>query len=157
MSGLQEVSRIKQRLDATFDRVGTINPESLELQSDFAKYLCILVSGYIERAIVEIVQEHARRNGSTTLQKFVEANTNKITNLNPQKIADFLGNFSKEWGHEIKEFLSGDQRAAIGAIVSNRHQIAHGRESEITYNQVRYYYQKSQNLIDRVQKLCLEG
>lgn len=157
MSGLQEVSSMKQRLDDTFKRIETIGSGTLELKSDFAKYLCVLVSGYIERAIVEIVQEHARRNGSPTLQKFVGASTDKITNLNPQKIADFLRSFSKEWGHEIDEFLSGDQRAAIGAIVSNRHQIAHGRESEITYSQVHDYYQKSQNLIDRVQKLCLGG
>ena len=85
MSGLQEVSSMRQRLDATFERVGTIDSNTLELQSDFAKYLCVLVSGYIERAIVEIVQEHARRNGSLTLQKFVEARTRRSTNLDPKK------------------------------------------------------------------------
>lgn len=146
---------MRQRLDATFDRVGTIDPKAPELQSDFAKYLCVLVSGYIERAIVEIVQEHARRNGSPTLQKFLEANTNKIANLNPQRIIDFLGSFSKELRREIEKFLSEDQREAINTIVSNRHLIAHGRESGISYSEVRNHYEKSQNLIVRVQEICL--
>ena len=148
---------MKQRLDATFERIETIDSSALELKSDFAKYLCILVSGYIERAIAEIVQEHARLNGSPTLQKFVEARTNRTVSANPQKIIDLLGSFNKEWRHKIEEFLSGDQGAAVGTIVSNRHQIAHGRESQITYSEVRNYYKKSQNLIVRVQELCLGG
>ncbi len=145
MNGIQEVSRMKQRLDATFECIETIDSSALELKSDFAKYLCVLVSGYIERAIAEIVQEHARRNGSSTLQKFVEARTSKTQSAHPQRIIELLGSFRKEWGHEIKQSLSEDQWAAIHSMVRNRHQIVHGRD----------YYEKSHNLIIRVQELCL--
>lgn len=41
MNGLREVRRMKQRLDSTFERIGTIDPGSLELQKDFARYLCV--------------------------------------------------------------------------------------------------------------------
>ena len=45
MMGRVEVSEMKQRLDATFDRARGVAPDS-ELQADLAKYLCVLVSGY---------------------------------------------------------------------------------------------------------------
>jgi hypothetical protein len=60
MNGRAEVWRLKQRLDATFERAGRVGSD-LELQSDFARYLCVLVSGYMEKAVVELVLEHSRR------------------------------------------------------------------------------------------------
>ena len=79
MTGRAEVTRLKQRLDATFQRVADIGSD-LELQSDFAKYLCVLVSGYLESVVAELVLEHARRSGSPSLQRFVERNTRRFTN-----------------------------------------------------------------------------
>ncbi len=48
-----------------------MSPDNLELWADYARYLCILVSGYIETSISYIIREHARRNGSLTLQKYI--------------------------------------------------------------------------------------
>ena len=62
---------MKQRLDATFNRANVVGPE-LKLQADFARYLCVLVSGYIEKAVVAFVLEHARQRGGPTLQRFIE-------------------------------------------------------------------------------------
>jgi hypothetical protein len=73
MNGRAEVVRLKKRLDATFQRIKDLDTSpDLEVRSDFARYLCVLVSGYLEKAVVELVQEHARTNGSPTLQRFVE-------------------------------------------------------------------------------------
>jgi hypothetical protein len=60
MNGRAEVERLRQHLDATFKRIGSVDSD-LELLSDFARYLCVLVSGYIERAVAELLLEHARR------------------------------------------------------------------------------------------------
>lgn len=117
---------MEQRLDATFARIKKFDSGNLELQSDFAKYLCVLVSGYIETAMGLIIQEHARQNGSLSLQRYVGARMNKFTNANPQKIIDLLGSFKDGWRHDIEEFLDRDRRAAINSIITNRHRIAHG-------------------------------
>lgn len=156
MNGLQEVSRMKQRLDDTFERINTIDPGSLELQKDFARYLCVLVSGYIERAIAQIVQEHARKNGSSTLHKFVAAKTSRFTSANPEKIMALLGSFNKDWHREIKEYLDEGSGDAINSVVTNRHKIAHGHDSQITFSQIRDHYTKAKGLVNRVEELCLE-
>lgn len=56
MNGRAEVWRLRQRLDATFKRVN-LAPADAELQSDFSRYLCVLVSGYVETAVTELILE----------------------------------------------------------------------------------------------------
>ncbi len=156
MSDFQDVSRMKRRLDATFERISSFDSDSSELQEDFARYLCVLVSGYIERSIVQIVQEHARREGAPTLQRFVERKTSRYTSANPERIKELLGSFSQDWRRKIETIMVDEIRDAITSIIKNRHLIAHGRSSDITLGQVRAYYQNAQVLIDGIQELCLE-
>ena len=154
MSGLVEVARLKQRLDDTFDRIGGIDSDP-ELQSDFAKYLCVLVSGYIERAVVHIVQEHARREGGPTLQRFVEEYTKRGMNPNTGKIKDLLGRFNKQWTLAIKQNIVDEQETAVNSIVSQCNRIAHGDASDITYRRIRMYYEQALLVVDQVHKICL--
>ncbi len=151
-----EAWRLKQRLDATFERIRSEDIESIELQADFAKYLCVLISGYLERSIIEIVQEHARQNGSLTLARFVEAKTKRFTNARPQKIKELLDSFDQEWGREIEGFLNAGMGESVSTIISNRHQIAHGFSSDITISQVQNHYKDIQKIVDKVQRICID-
>ena len=156
MMGRAEVSRLKQQLDATFKRVKSVSQEP-ELQSDFARYLCVLVSGYIERAMVELVLEHARENGAPTIQHFVEQRTKRFANPNTVRIQELLGDFDPSWQEKLWEFFDEEQKSAINSIVNQRNAIVHGGSPGITYNRIREYYQQAQRVIDRVEELCVRG
>ena len=154
MTGRAEVSRLKQQLDATFKRVKSAGQEP-ELQSDFARYLCVLVSGYIERAIVALVLEHAREKGAPTLQRFVEQRTKRFANANASRIKELLGDFDPDWRLELENILVDERKSAIDSIVSQRNAIVHGGSSGITYYSISEYYQQAQRVIDRVAELCV--
>ena len=156
MTGRAEVARLKQRLDATFERVKGVGLDS-ELQSDFAKYLCVLVSGYIEKAVVELVLEHARNKGAPTLQRFVEQRTKRIKNPKASGVQELLGNFDQRWQQELGRFLVDEKKDAVDSVVSLRNTIAHGGSVGLTYSQVREYYLHVQIVIDRVAELCVPG
>lgn len=145
---------MKQRLDATFDRVQGVNYES-ELQSDFAKYLCILVSNYIERAVVELVLEHARRQDAPTLLRFVESRTRRFANANSARIQDLLGSFDPTWRQRLESILVDDRKAAVDSVVSLRNAIAHGQPVGVTYFRIKEYYQRVQDVIDQVADVCV--
>ncbi len=154
----QQLTTMKQRLDAAFERIDTISSDNLELRADYARYLCVLVSGYIETSISYIIREHASRNGSLTLQKYIGKRMEKFTNANPQKIIDLLGSFNDEWQMEItKYFHNDDRKTAINTIISNRHRIAHGQSSHITIHEIRSYYEEAQKVVAKTQTLCLNG
>jgi hypothetical protein len=85
MTGKAAVVSDQQRLDAIFARAQGLQSDP-ELLSDFAKYLCILVSGFLEKSLAELVLEHSRQTGGPTLQRYVESNTKRFTNANAEKI-----------------------------------------------------------------------
>ena len=155
MTGRAEVYRLKRQLDATFKRAKSVGQDP-ELQADFARYLCVLVSGYIEKAVVALVLEHARQKGAPTLQRFVEQQT-KTTFANPKvsRVQDLLGSFDQDWQQDLKDSLDDEQRDAVNSIVAQRNTIAHGGSVGLTYNRISKYYQQAQHVIDRVAELCV--
>ena len=156
MTGQAEIHQLKQRLDATFDRVKGVGQDA-ELQSDFAKYLCVLVSGYIERSLIALILEHARGKGAPTLQRFVEQRTKRFANANASRIQELLGDFDPDWRLELENILVDERKSAIDSIVDLRNTIAHGNPAGLTYSRICDYYQQAQHVIDQVAKLCVPG
>ena len=153
MTGRAEVSRLRQQLDATFERVKGVDFDS-ELQADYAKYLCILVSGYIERAVIELVLEHTRLCAPTLL-RFVEQRTRRLPNMNSYHIQELLGSFDLEWREKIDDILVDEWKDAVDSIVNLRNNIAHGRSIGATYHTVSGYYQRVKHVIDEVANICV--
>ena len=145
---------MKQRLDATFNRANVVGPD-LKLRADFARYLCVLVSGYIEKAVVAFVLEHARQRGGPTLQRFVELRTKRFTNAKASRVQELLGSFDPNWRQELEDFLVEERKVAVDSIVSLRNVIAHGGSVGLTYSRIREYYEHAQRVVDRVGDLCV--
>lgn len=153
MNGRAEVSRLKQRLDATFKRVANIGGD-LELQSDFARYLCVLVSGYLETAVTELVLEHARRAGGPSLQRFVDLRTRRFANANAQRLQDLLGSFDSDWRVALETLLVDEFKDAVDSIVDLKNTIAHGGSVGVTYQRVSDYYARVQRVVEQIADLC---
>jgi RiboL-PSP-HEPN len=155
MTGRSEVSRLKTRLDATFERGKLLGAQAdLETQADFARYLCILVSGYLEKAVAELVLEHSRRHGGPSLQRFVENNTRRFTNANSQKLKDLLGRFNADWRSRLDVVLVDEFKDAVDSVVGLRHVIAHGGSAGVTYSRVMDYYSLIQLVVEEIADLC---
>ncbi len=153
MTGRAEVRRRKQRLDAIFKRVAGVGTD-LELQSDFARYLCILVSGYLENAASELVLEHARKTGSPSLQRFVDQRTKKFTNAKSQKLVNLMGDFDVDWRNSVEAFVVDDLKDAVDSVVALRNRIAHGESVGVTYQTIVKYYERVQKVVEHMTDLC---
>jgi hypothetical protein len=153
MTGRAEVRRQKQRLDAIFKRVAGVGKD-LELQSDFARYLCILVSGYLEKAASELVLEHARKTGSPSLQRFVDQRTRKFTNAKAQKLFNLMGDFDADWRNSLEAFVVDDLKDAVDSVVALRNKIAHGESVGVTYQTIVKYYARIQKVVEHMTDLC---
>ncbi|NOT32993.1 MAG: hypothetical protein HOP12_02360 [Candidatus Eisenbacteria bacterium] len=157
MTGRAEVQRLQQRLDGTFARAsGLIGVAGeLELLSDHARYLCVLVSGFFEQAVIELVLEHARRNAGKTIQRYVEARTRRLTNLNTQRLLDVVADFDPDWRRDLAAYVVDEKKAALDSIVALRNTISHGRPTSVTLNTVKKYYAQIKDVVGRVADLCV--
>ena len=154
MTGKPEVDRLRQQLDATFKRARKLAGEP-ELQSDFARYLCVLVSGFLENAIFELLMEYVRRHSDERVQPHVERRLRRITNLKTERLLDLFGSFDPDWRRHLEGVVVDEFKDAVDGIVDLRNQIAHGRQVGVTMVRVQDYYGRIGVVIEKVSALCL--
>ena len=156
MTGRAEVARLRQRLDATFKRAYTLPPDSdPELLSDFARYLCVLISGFLEQAVIELLLEHVRNQASPSIQQHVERRLRQFTNANVQKLLDLFGGFDPDWRLKLEAYLVDEHKDAVNGIVDLKNTISHGKFAGVTLVRAKDYYGRVNRVVDKIADLCL--
>lgn len=129
----------------------------VDVQAHWAKYTCVLISGFIEQAVKEIVLEHASVAYNTRVRKYVEYTWPSSRNMKCNAIIDLLGNFDDSWRVSFEDWLSDDERVKeINEIVNWRNNIAHGNEANtnnVTLNSVSNKFRIACDLVDFVEEL----
>lgn len=149
MTGRAEVVRQRQQLDSKFSRAGSLGADA-ELLGDFACYLCVLVSGFVEQATIELLIEYASRHANTRIQSYVERSVRRLSNLNAQRLIDVVGAFDREWRGELEAFIVDEYKDALDGIIDLRNQVAHGLYVGVTLPRVNEYYARIKRIIERV-------
>jgi len=152
----QQIQRLQNLFSKTSDACGN-NPE---LQSEWAKYLCVLSAGFIERALQEIIIEYANSKVSKPAARFIIIRISKVKNPKCSTILEVLGAFKESWRNDVNEYLEVDgRRDAIDTLMDNRHKIAHGqseRSGAITRVRVEEYFKKAVKVLEEIEKKCTE-
>lgn len=149
----REVSRQRGRLNEAFNRISSVSEDDLESRADFAKYLCVRVSGYLETSITELLKAYAGQQSSPTIARYVAADLARFQNARKDKIIALLGQFSETWRADLERYLVDEKSDAIGTIVANRHKIAHGEDSSLTYVRVKEHWAIVQQVVDHIADL----
>lgn len=152
MSGRREVHRLRTRLDAAFGRVPGASSDP-ELQSDFAKYLCVLVSGYLESALCALLLSYSQRRSSPEVASFVERQLGPWTNPKSEKIIDLFGAFNQDWREDLTQFLVDQRKDSVNSLVALRHKIAHGESVGTSLSQIKSHYRVVNEVVDHVMQL----
>jgi len=147
-----DIARRQQRLDRLFDQAGKLPPD-YELQSHWARYLCVLVSGYLETSIRHLYGEYAAKRSSIQVAGFVSDQLEFFQNPNMQKIMELAGSFSRDWRRELEE-LEDEVRLAVDSIVNNRNQISHGEDVGISHGTLKRYYESANQLLNLIEGQC---
>jgi len=151
--GRRAIERSRSRLNATFQRIDSIQEDQLEARADFARYLCVLLSGFLEKAIAELLLHHIRQHSGVAIQRYMRIALERFQNPSVGRITFLFEKFSQEWGDDLRAFLVDERAAAIGSVVKERNRIAHGENSDISYVRVERYRQQIDVVVDHVADL----
>jgi len=89
------------------------------------------------------------------IANYVEAVLGKIQNPKSSKFLETARAFDRSWEDDLRVFMEQNGRGeAIDAIMANRHQIAHGKDSGITLVRVKEYLKKSIEVLDFIESQC---
>jgi hypothetical protein len=149
----REVISHKQRLDDLFEQVKNL-PMEQRLQGHWARYLCVLVSGFLEASVVAIYREYAQNRAEPNITRFVETELRGFRNPNMERIIQLIGSFNPGWAKDIKEVTHGQLTESINSIVNIRNQIAHGEDVGIGYPTIRSYYENAVKVIELLEQQC---
>ena len=144
---------MRNRLNATFERASGLQADA-ELLSDFARYLCVLVSGFLEQAVFELAMEHVRRQSSPSIQHYAEGRLRLFRNANTQKLLDLLGGFDEGWRRDLEGYIVDERKDAVDSVINLRNTISHGQFVGVTMSRVRSYYKEIDRVVDHIAELC---
>src|SRR5438046_402692 len=99
-----ELVRQKQRLDALFEKVQSLDSDP-ELQSHWARYLCVLVSGFIEVFVRKVMSDHAEARSDVRIANFVEREVRYLQDAKISKILEWVERFDAQWKDDLEKKL----------------------------------------------------
>lgn len=146
MSARRELLRLTQKLDNTFGRVSQLG-DDIEVRADFARYLCVLVSGYLEVAVVECATWYATKKSAPPVASYASQNLERFVNPNAERVLQLVGSFNLDWRTGLETFLGDKRKDAVDSVVALRNQIAHGESVGVTYARVRTYYESVKEVV----------
>ena len=127
-------------IDAVFaraDRISHIKEAWMEeVLADYARYLCILVMGFLERSVERVFQDYVDSLGDPRVSSYVEEKFQYERFMRVADIREIAKEFDQDWENRLNSKMTDKHKAAIGNLHSQRKNIAHGRDSDLTYRQV---------------------
>lgn len=152
---LKNLASQHQRIIWLLRQANSLPAEQLELRAHWARYICVLASGFLENSLKELYSHYARSSSAPAIGNYVELQLDRIQNPKSSGFIETAQSFNKQWASDLNSFLDEDgRREAIDAIMANRHQIAHGKDSGITLARVSDYLAKSVRTIEFIENQC---
>ena len=112
----------------------------LEIKAHFSRYLCVLVSGFIENSLRIVLSKYATTRSHPNVANFVNQKLRHQTNFNTRKISQLLGFFLADWSIEFDRTLPDESKKAFDAVLANRNPIVHGNNVGMSYVSIKGYY-----------------
>jgi hypothetical protein len=149
---MQEYISAFQRIAELADRAGKMEPDDL-VRAHTAQFICVLVSGIVEKACARLLTDHAARAASPRIARYAGSRLKQLQNLNAPKIEELLQSFDPLWAQELEAFWSDQIRDAISSVVNNRNQIAHGQHVGVSLVQVIQWAKDARAFCDKLREM----
>ena len=149
---LVEITRQRQRLDDLFQKAKDL-PDA-QIQSHWSRYLCVLVSGFLENSVRLTFTEYTRSRADKSVADFVEGRLQQFQNPKMGTILDLAGGYSREWRVRLESETKGRLAESVNSIVANRHKIAHGESVGLTLHTLFQYYGDAVKVVELLRKQC---
>ncbi len=113
------------------------------------------MAGFLENAISEVYSSYVQKCSNEQVANYVEAVLGRIQNPKSQKFLETARSFNRDWELKLNDYIEQNGRKdAIDSVMTNRHLIAHGKDSGITLARLDQYFKKGVEVIDYIEGQC---
>ena len=150
---MRERQAYRDRLDSLLRQIPAPT-ENLFLHTSLIKFACVLVCGYIEVSLRDILQEYTRRRASSEVSNYVNRRLERFQNPKMETVIQLVGAFSQDWANNLKAETKDQLKDHIDSLVANRNLIAHGKDVGLSHVRLNEYYQSALRVIEVVEEQC---
>ena len=149
---LLTIHQQKQRLDQLFDVAKGLS--DVELRSHWSRYLCVLVSGFLENCVELCLAEYSRRRCDDSVGNFVGMKLRGFQNPKMGPILELFGSFNANWKVALEASTQGQLADSVNSIVGNRNKIAHGESVSLSLSSLAGYYKDAMQVVELLHQTC---
>ena len=153
---MREREVYQNRLDDLFAQIPTL-ADKRDLQSHLVKFTCVLVCGYVEVALRDILQEYTRASASSEeVRRYVDKQLERSPNPSMGAILGLMRAFSEDWAQNLSNETKGKLQRHVDSLAANRNQIAHGKNENVvlSYAELKDYYRSALTVIKLIEMQC---
>jgi hypothetical protein len=146
------IHKQKQHIDELF-KMARGFPDA-EMQSHWSRYLCVLISGFLENSVELCLSEYSRRVTNDAVANFVSCKLRNFQTPRMGSITELFGSFNPDWKTALEAATQGQLSDSVNSIVGNRNKIAHGDSVSLSLGGLSAYYDDAVKVIDLLQETC---
>ncbi|HLF67053.1 MAG TPA: HEPN domain-containing protein [Gammaproteobacteria bacterium] len=144
------------RLDDLFNLYNQLQ-DNVKLKSNWAGYLCILASGFIEKSVIELYSSYASERSAPHVASYVDSRINTFSNPNMEKLITLASEFNGQWGMDLRAQTLGQIKNSIDSICANRNKLAHGENTSVSFVNIKDWYADAKRLVSIIENQCEIG
>lgn len=127
------------------------NKQDIALTGYLTNFLVLRLSGALEYCLGEAIRLHLDRCANPEVAQFVERSTDRLMNLDADKIEGLFARFSNEWATKVKVYLDKDEnRQRLNSLIGTRNVLAHGGSSTVRLAEIYRYKTLVEELLDEI-------
>ena len=147
-----EIAQIQRSISMCKDFLEKTNTKGTEIEDYLTKYLLVHICGCYENEIKNIAMKRASQANDKEVEEFVK---NSIKKLRSFRISDItgniLGNFSDKYKAHFNSLIKGtEMETRFSNLVENRHLFAHGKDINMTFDELVVSYNQSHEILDKI-------
>jgi RiboL-PSP-HEPN len=132
------------------------NKQDVVLTGYLTNFLVLRLSGALEYCVSEALKIHLDRCGNPEVTRFVELSTERLMNLDSNKLENLFSKFSDQWAATVKAYLDMDEnRQLLNSLIGTRNVLAHGGSSTVRLGEVYRYKTLIEELLTAIVN-CLD-
>lgn len=140
-----------RKLDSIIALADKIDKNEDELRAHMAKYICIRLSGLMETFFKKQIANYLDGTTPKPVENYVNSRFKQFTSVNSKKITDTMELFSDSWVSQFNDLMTERMKSSLDSVISNRHNLAHGKDQGLTLTQVKGYYEDIKDVITAVE------
>jgi hypothetical protein len=131
----------------------TLSAEMELVKSELCKHCCILAPAAIDVCIEDCLLEYSERGKDRRIVSYIKRQIGRARNPTVSTLCIMLESFDQTWKTGLETYASDTIRSDIGSIVHNRNEIAHGRNSTITFGRLMPWIKTAKNVCAEIERI----